>query len=63
MKTDHIKRRLDTMRLFSWGMLAVGFLVAAVQAQSVPSVADDAVTASGVNVANVPDCAVSTPKS
>ena len=49
------------MQLFSWAVLATSFLVAAVQAQSTPVIPTDTLTASGVNVANVPDCAVSWP--
>jgi len=46
------------MRSFIWTVLAAAFLGTAVQAQSTTAVSD-AIAASGVNVANVPDCAVS----
>lgn len=58
MKENIIDSRVTTMRSFSWAVLAAAFLVTAVQAQSSAAIAD-AIAASGVNVANVPDCAVS----
>jgi len=46
------------MRLLPWVVPATSFLVAAVQAQSAAAIPTDLTTPSGVNVANVPDCAV-----
>ena len=60
MKEDTTHTIINTMRFFSCAIVATTFLVATTQAQSSDAAADAAISASGVNVANVPDCAVST---
>jgi len=61
VRGDSTNSEYNTMWLFPWAVLATSFVLAAVQAQSAAATPTDTLTASGVNVANVPDCAVSQP--